>query len=894
MLSGTEVNTMNRRNRIGVLFALVTSALFLLSAGTASAGGGDRPATTCGGWVHDASTGLAVSGATVTGFGLTTTTASDGTYRLAPIYTLTGSSPVTASRVGYISQTQTVTLVYHQAGTAYFSLTPQVTLYTISGTIRGSSYDYLRTYVLAGATITAKQETSPGAYTGVVLTTTASSSGYYSLSVPGGRMYDFSVVYHDHATYDAHLTISSTQTKDVSLRCQWNEVPQPWELTGGSRNADNARIFERDVNGDGIVDSLNLFLDVNGYFEQPYSVLILPGFFNIPYPPLIRPDSTMAEYWIELQGCQFSHNYNTMWDDPDYGQGGVVPTVHLNSNGYYSTDHRIVVRVKTNMIYKQVLTIPETPNHGSYHVIANKLILDFRAVTQLHPTSQFCSVYPASLSLDSTLAPLQHLVVFDSSSNWPVSGDGNGIYESMASHRYPDTQSFQKTAEADLNSWPLNDYVITFGGDFKLDVYGTVYETGESGIWNWVTGYDSDIFGFAIDSTPYLPDRTSQYVFADDFADFEAADWDVLQTGGSALMDVGQYGQWYPSMILERIGGQNGNVQAGHTFAAQTGHFYFEARLRMTTANPTYGGMYVSLLDSSGNTVCHICIARGTVQWLDLGGWHPTGASFALNTWYLLGLDVDTATQKYNLYLGGTLVFQGMSFYYQQGHASVLRFQSGDAGTSGVTVNQWIDDVSVRSTPLSQIFTDTFPYSSLSGWSTKVNKNGYVGTSTTYVSSPYGLEVMKSTTVTGYSSATATFAPQTGNYVLAQAYMKVDSLCDGTHGYAYFYVGGGMVTFAFANGYLRHYDDTHGWQSLMSFSPGTWYLIRFNIDSNSGKYSVSIQPTGGTTTTWSGCLLRSGTSISSVGFTAGWNDLYGGVNMYVDDVYVRASSSPIA
>jgi hypothetical protein len=182
---------------------------------------------------------------------------------------------------------------------------------------------------------------------------------------------------------------------------------------------------------------------------------------------------------------------------------------------------------------------------------------------------------------------------------------------------------------------------------------------------------------------------------------------------------------------------------------------------------------------------------------------------------------------------------------------------------------------------------DSFPGSTLTGWTTfDSNPGGYVGTTSTQsVSQPYSLEVMKSENSTGYAYAVHTFATMTSGTIFVQAWMMVDSYCPAP---AYFYVAGSRVTFGFWDGILQWYNDSDGWHALQAFSPGTWYLISFTINIDTGIYNIGIQQQGGTLTTYNDCYVRYGApyTMDSVTFRAGWIDLPGAVNMYVDDVYV--------
>jgi len=116
---------MSKYRKRGMLFAFVASALFMLSVLSSlnvSAAGG---ATYIDGWVKDSQTGIGLVGVKVSTTSLTTYTGADGSYRLSPVYQLSGTIVVTASAIislDYWDQSITVTMVYRKAGHAYFNL----------------------------------------------------------------------------------------------------------------------------------------------------------------------------------------------------------------------------------------------------------------------------------------------------------------------------------------------------------------------------------------------------------------------------------------------------------------------------------------------------------------------------------------------------------------------------------------------------------------------------------------------------------------------------------------------------------------------------------------------------------------------------------------------------
>ncbi|MBI2919215.1 MAG: S8 family serine peptidase [Chloroflexi bacterium] len=111
------------------------------------------PPGTIAGTVTDASTGIPVPGATVSDGTRSATTDASGAYTLASVPA--GSYTVTASRTGYSSTSQTVSVVAGATATADFALSPVPTTGTITGKVTSASTGA----PIAGARVTAGNRT---------------------------------------------------------------------------------------------------------------------------------------------------------------------------------------------------------------------------------------------------------------------------------------------------------------------------------------------------------------------------------------------------------------------------------------------------------------------------------------------------------------------------------------------------------------------------------------------------------------------------------------------------------------------------------------------------------------------------------------------------------------
>ncbi len=143
--------------------------------------------------------GTAISGATVSYSGGSTTSASNGTYTLSNVPV--GAVSVTASATGYQSSIQSVTVTANTTATQNFTLTAAAG--TISGTVTNSGGT-----AISGATVS---------YSGG--STTSASNGTYTLSnVPVGAVsVTASATGYQSSTQSVTVTANATTTQNFTL-----------------------------------------------------------------------------------------------------------------------------------------------------------------------------------------------------------------------------------------------------------------------------------------------------------------------------------------------------------------------------------------------------------------------------------------------------------------------------------------------------------------------------------------------------------------------------------------------------------------------------------------------------------------------------------------------------
>ncbi|HEY6968557.1 MAG TPA: carboxypeptidase regulatory-like domain-containing protein [Candidatus Angelobacter sp.] len=182
------------------------------------------PNTTPGsitGHVTDASTGAALSGATVSYSGGSTTTDSNGNYTLSNV--AAGTYSVTAAHSGYGSVTSSVTVTAATSSTLNFQLTATSSPGAITGHVNDSSTGA----ALSGATVS---------YSGG--STTTDSSGNYAFANVNPGPYSLTASHSGYNSQTSSVTVASGTTATLNFQLTAASA-SPGAITGKVTNVSN-------------------------------------------------------------------------------------------------------------------------------------------------------------------------------------------------------------------------------------------------------------------------------------------------------------------------------------------------------------------------------------------------------------------------------------------------------------------------------------------------------------------------------------------------------------------------------------------------------------------------------------------------------------------------------
>ena len=277
------------------------------------------PAGSVSGTLTDASTGAAVSGATVSVPGLASvTTNSAGAYSLSNV--ANGSQTVTVTDTNYyVTSSATVTVTANNTTTENFALTP---VGNVSGTV---------TNLATGAAIVGATVSAPG-----VTSVISTSTGYSLPNVPRGSTVTVTTSGYANATAAPAITAGQTTT--------WNFLLTPLGIVSGKVTSagTGAAISGATVSAPGVSSVTTGSTGTYSLSNVPYATLVTVtanGFANATATPPITAGQTIVQNF-ELQPPAAA----TPTFSPGNGAGSTFPLTVVISSAtagatiYYTTD----------------------------------------------------------------------------------------------------------------------------------------------------------------------------------------------------------------------------------------------------------------------------------------------------------------------------------------------------------------------------------------------------------------------------------------------------------------------------------------------------------------------------------------------------------------------------
>ena len=241
------------------------------------------------GHVTDSSTGAAISGATVSYSGGSTTTDSSGSYSFSSVPA--GSYTLTASQSGYNSQTGSVSVTAGAGSTLNLQLTPVST--TGSGGISGQVTNISTGGAISGATVS---------YSGGSATT--DSAGHYAFaSVPAGT-YNVSASHSGYFVLTKSVTVSSGSASTLNFA-----LATGGKVAGNVTNSSGVAISGASVNitGGSITTTVNTTTSSTGTYNSnwipvgTYTVTVSATGFTKQSQTVNVPTGTTATLNFKLQ-----------------------------------------------------------------------------------------------------------------------------------------------------------------------------------------------------------------------------------------------------------------------------------------------------------------------------------------------------------------------------------------------------------------------------------------------------------------------------------------------------------------------------------------------------------------------------------------------------------------
>ncbi|NQX62715.1 carbohydrate-binding domain-containing protein [Paenibacillus qinlingensis] len=524
--------------------------------------------------------------------------------------------------------------------------------------------------------------------------------------------------------------------------------------------------------------------------------------------------------------------------DDNYRNDGLGQSTDLNEVDFGTTTASIignllnyslvpysfsVVRVHGNISTSDASTIYEVENLNGGATISNS-----RALTAEY---QYLTGMNASNS-NWSKADLKAAGEYVQYNNFNVAEAGT--YNVKIGYKTGTTRAILQMAIDGINQGSSFDQYGTGGNFADLDMGTVTLSAGKHPVRFTATGKNasSTDYGGAIDYILLTPINSGP------------ANFNNMPTGGAPLgwntnTSVGTVTvQNIPSsadksVLLNKTGTTTGSMTSlSKAFAPLSGTVVVEAKVRRESTSNLWCLPYV--YSSNGTIAESIQFDNGNIKAYYNGGWQ-TVQSFTAGTWYTLKLVINTDTDKFDLFINGVQKVTQGTLRNAVSDIAKIEFYAADFNT-GTTY------VDVESEPYSTSgnFNSMPTGGAPLGW----NVNTSVGTVTVQdvpSSSDKSVMLNKIGTATGSkTSLSKEFAPLAGE-VVVEAKVRRESTSN-LWCMPYVYSSDGTTlaeTIQFDNGNIKAYNNG-GWQTIQTFTAGTWYDLKLVIYTGTDKFDLYI------------------------------------------------------
>jgi hypothetical protein len=280
------------------------------------------------------------------------------------------------------------------------------------------------------------------------------------------------------------------------------------------------------------------------------------------------------------------------------------------------------------------------------------------------------------------------------------------------------------------------------------------------------------------------------------------------------------------SVQLSKTG--SGDIVASRTIPASRGIVTVEANMKIADKT-NWKSMIVS--DSAGARLLQVGFDSGGNIYTNNGSsWSPL-MSYNVNQWYDVRVDINTVSDRYDLYVDGVRVMHNWRLETSADDIGIIRFGSGETSTG----TYYFDDVKVTVVPplLAETFDDQSEGAAPLDWTSSS------GITVEHVPSSTNKSVRVNKTESGAIVSSHAFVPTAG-IVTVRAKMNISDktnwkslIVNNTDGTELLQVGFDVGGHIYAN-------NGTAWGPFMSYNVNQWYDLLLLIDTATNQYDLYI------------------------------------------------------